>query len=62
MNKSLVMVLSNLSMTMCHAFIIDQAFMPPPIAFPKFLDEKEEMNAKWRSQIIENKFSPRVSG
>jgi hypothetical protein len=46
MNKSLVMVLSNLSMTMCHAFIIDQAFMPPPIAFPKFLDEKEEMNAK----------------
>jgi hypothetical protein len=40
---------------MCHAFIIDQAFMPPPIALPKF---SNEMDTKWRSQIIGNKFSP----
>jgi len=46
MNKSLVMVLSNLNTTMCHAFIIDQAFMTPPIALLKFSDEKEEMDPK----------------
>lgn len=46
---------------MCHAFIIDQAFMPPPIALPKFSNEKEEMDTKWKSQIIGNKFSPKVS-
>jgi hypothetical protein len=40
MNKSLVMVLSNLSTTMCHAF------MPPPIALVKFSNEMEEMDAK----------------
>jgi hypothetical protein len=31
---------------MCHAFIIDQTFMPPPIALLKFSDEKEEMDPK----------------
>ncbi len=46
MNKNLVMVFSNLSTTMCHAFIIDHAFMPPPIALVKFSDEMEEMDAK----------------
>jgi hypothetical protein len=40
------MVLSNLNTTMCHAFIIDQAFMPPPIALLKFSNEKEEIDAK----------------
>jgi hypothetical protein len=40
MSKSLVKVRSNLSIVMCHAFIIDQTFMPPPIASPKFSNEK----------------------
>lgn len=31
MNKNMVYVLSNLSMGMCHAFIKDQATMPPPM-------------------------------
>ncbi len=46
MSESLVIIFSNLNTTMRHAFIIDQALMPPPIALFEFLDEKEEMDAK----------------
>ncbi len=46
MSKSLATILSNLSIVMCHAFIIDQAFMSPQIALPKFSNEKEEMDTK----------------
>jgi hypothetical protein len=31
MNKNMVYALSNLSMAMHHAFIKDQAMMPPPM-------------------------------
>jgi hypothetical protein len=46
MSKNLVTTLSNLSTAMCHAFITNQTFMPPPIALPKSSNEKEEMDAK----------------
>jgi hypothetical protein len=46
MNKSLVTILSNLNMAMCHAFITNQTFMPPPIALLNSSNEEEEMDAK----------------
>lgn len=55
MSKILVTILSNLSTTMCHAFITHETFMSPPIALPKSSNEKEEMDAKWKSQITWNK-------
>jgi hypothetical protein len=42
MHKSMVNVLSNLNMAMCHAFIEDWNLMPPPIHLFKY-DEDEQL-------------------
>jgi hypothetical protein len=46
MIKSLVTALSNLSTTICHAFITDHTLMPPPISLLKSSYDEEEMDAK----------------
>jgi len=46
MSKSLVTTLSNLSTTMCHAIIIDQTLMHPPITLLESSNDEEEMDAK----------------
>jgi hypothetical protein len=46
MSKSLAIALSNLNMIMCHAFITNETFMPPPIALLESSYDEEEMDVK----------------
>ncbi len=54
-NQNMVNVLSNLSIAMCHAFICDKTFMPPPLNF-----DSKQSSEKGAPMIWNNKLQPRL--